>query len=167
MVVCGPRAPVMEVRFLPPRQEYIYMNGTYQRFIIALLVLVAGWLVFQSPTTTVYVGEAMVIVKVADTPSELQQGLSGRASLAENEGMHFVFQEPGNYSFWMKDMNFAIDIIWISADQMVVGITENVQPDSFPETFTPLEEIQYALEVQAGWAERNSVQAGDDVYLGL
>src|SRR4051812_1798797 len=61
-----------------------------------------------------------VVVDLATTPTTREQGLSGRAALPENHGMLFVFDTPGVYPFWMKDMNFPIDMIWISNDMKVV-----------------------------------------------
>ena len=139
----------------------VYMNTIYQRFIIALLILVGGWLVFQFPASTIRIGDAKLQVKIVDTDVLREKGLSLRASLEKNKGMLFVFEKPGTYGFWMKDMNFAIDIIWIGQDKKVIEITNNVMPDTFPKTFYAKEPIQYVLEVNAGWAERNAVEPGD------
>ena len=139
------------------------MNAIYQRFAIALLILVGGWLVFQLPTPTIQIGDTRVKVEVADTDIKREKGLSGRESLAENEGMLFVFKEPGTYGFWMKDMNFAIDILWIDKDKRVVEIMQNVAPDTFPETFYPKEPIQYVLETNAGWTNKHDIIPGDIV----
>ena len=49
-------------------------------------------------------------VELAITPEARAQGLSGRPSLSENEGVLFVFDKPDKYSFWMKNMNFPLDI---------------------------------------------------------
>src|ERR1035437_4937756 len=76
-------------------------------------------------------------VDLALTGVEQEQGLSGRTSLKNDEGMLFVFNTSGKYSFWMKDMNFAIDMIWISEDLRIVYIKKDARPESFPETFGP------------------------------
>lgn len=137
------------------------MNAIYQRFAIALLILVGGWLVFQFPAQTIQIGDTTVKVEIADTEAKREKGLSQRESLAKNEGMLFVFEEPRQYGFWMKDMSFAIDIIWIDNNKRVVEITSYVAPDTFPKTFYPKEAIQYVLETQAGFAEQNNIQPGD------
>ncbi|MEI7709146.1 MAG: DUF192 domain-containing protein [bacterium] len=102
-------------------------------------------------------------VDLALTPAEQEQGLSGRKGLKENEGMLFVFQKVGNYPFWMKDMNFAIDMIWISEDMKVVYIKKDATPASYPTTFGPNQDAKYVLEVVAGFADKNNLKVGDRV----
>lgn len=108
---------------------------------------------------------------LADTPAERERGLSGRKSLGKNESMLFVFEkEDVRPSFWMKDMQFAIDIIWID-DGKVVQITENAQPagpgtpDGQIPLFLPKESVDFALEVKAGEAEARGISVGDGVEL--
>jgi len=137
------------------------MNAIYQRFIIALLILVGGWLVLQFPSPVVQIGNATLQVEIADTKELRTKGLSGKTQLQENEGMLFVFKKPGDYGFWMKDMNFAIDIIWIGQDKKVVGIMSNISPTTFPEGLYSKEPIQYVVETNAGWAEQNGIMVGD------
>ena len=62
----------------------------------------------------VRIGETRIIAHVSDTLETRGLGLSGRISLEEGRGMLFVFDTPGRYGFWMKDMNLSIDIIYIS-----------------------------------------------------
>jgi len=87
--------------------------------------------------------------------------LSNREKLAENQGMLFVFDHTDYHSFWMKDMRFAIDIIWIDENKKVVDITHNAEPESYPKIFKPSLPAQYVLEVNAGWAEEHRVKVGD------
>ena len=102
-------------------------------------------------------------VELASTPLEQAQGLSGRESLKENEGMLFVFDQPGKYSFWMKDMNFAIDMIWLTEDGEVVYIKKDARPESYPETYGPDKDAKYVLEVASGFSEKNNLKEGDRV----
>jgi len=104
-------------------------------------------------------------VTIAETPEERGRGLSGRAGLAEDEGMLFVFSEDGRYSFWMKDMLFSIDIIWIAKDGTIVDIARNISPDTYPTSFAPKAPARYVLELKAGWLDENGVAIGDVVGL--
>src|SRR3989344_573955 len=61
-------------------------------------------------------------VNLATTDAAREQGLSGRENLKEEEGMLFVFDYPDKYSFWMKDMNFPIDMIWIIENKKIIYI---------------------------------------------
>lgn len=102
-------------------------------------------------------------VNLAATDKAREQGLSGRNDLKENEGMLFIFDHEGLYSFWMKDMNFPIDIIWINKDLKVVYIKKNALPESYPETYSPSENAKYVLEVVSDFSEKNDLKAGDSV----
>ncbi|MEA1929557.1 MAG: DUF192 domain-containing protein [Patescibacteria group bacterium] len=104
-------------------------------------------------------------VKLAKTSQEQARGLSGRESLGEFEGMLFSFERPAEPSFWMKDMNFPIDILWLDSQLRIIEIEHNVQPDSFPQTFSPPQPIRYVLEVNAGLAENFNLQTGDGISL--
>ncbi|MFA5934175.1 MAG: DUF192 domain-containing protein [Candidatus Paceibacterota bacterium] len=101
--------------------------------------------------------------EVVDTDTERERGLSGHKLLKEDEGMLFVFEKPGIYPFWMKEMLFPIDIMWISSDYKIVYIKKDAQPSSYPETFNPEKSAMYVLEVSSGFSDRHQVKVGDIV----
>lgn len=103
--------------------------------------------------------------ELALTPDAQNRGLSGRIGLAEDESMLFIFDHPDRYSFWMKDMNFPIDIIWIDKDFKIVFIKKNVMPETYPEGFKPTKDALYVLEVVSGFSEKNNLSGGDSVLL--
>ena len=115
----------------------------------------------------VTVGKTHITVEIADTPELRNLGLSGRPSLSDGSGLLFVYDEPGPRAFWMKDMRFAIDIIWIGGDLTVTGVTRNALPSSYPETFSPGGDALHVLEVNAGFSDRHGIGAGDSVVLHL
>lgn len=117
----------------------------------------------EKATPRVTIGDAMVLIEVVDTPASMSRGLSERESLDENAGMLFVYEEAGLYHFWMLNMNFSIDIIWVGKDNTILDITHDLSPDTYPETFTSLGPAQYVLEVNAGWVQRNNVAIGMEV----
>jgi uncharacterized membrane protein (UPF0127 family) len=102
-------------------------------------------------------------VDLALTPAEHEQGLSGRQNLKENAGMLFIFSRSGKYPFWMKDMNFPIDMIWLSEDLRIVYIKKNAAPESYPESFGPDTNAKYVLEVVSGFSDKNNLKTGDSV----
>lgn len=114
-------------------------------------------LVYEYPLS---IGTESLVVAHARTPEELKQGLSGTEELEENTGMLFFLLEEEIPAFWMKDMNYPIDIIWIGSDKLVRGVSENVRPESFPQTFSPQEPVSYVLEVPAGFVEEHSIYIG-------
>lgn len=107
----------------------------------------------------------IISILVADTDQQREQGLSGHAPLSDREGMLFFFDTPGRPAFWMKDMLFSLDIIWISSDWRVVDISPNLSPDTYPASFAPKADIKYVLEVPAGFAQRHGIAIGQRVTL--
>ncbi len=108
----------------------------------------------------VTLGDASVIADVADTEALRRQGLSGKQSLDEKRGMLFTFEESAPHAFWMKDMLFSIDIIWLDIDKHVIYIVSDATPESYPTSFRPNTNSRYVLEVPAGWAVRHGVTLG-------
>ena len=120
-------------------------------------------IVYPRGEATIYLDNVPIKVTVVDTPETRSKGLSGRESLRRGEGMFFIFPEDGKYSFWMKDMQFPIDILWISAEGVVVGADINVDPTSYPKTFSPPVPIRFVLEVPAGFVASQRVTTSSKV----
>lgn len=111
------------------------------------------------------VGDKLIEVKVVKDPVGRIKGLSGRESLEENQGMFFIFDTVDFHDIWMKDMKFAIDIIWFNEFGSVVDIKENISPDTYPDTFIPQKPSKYILEVNAGFVKRYNLKIGDSIDL--
>ncbi len=92
-----------------------------------------------------------------------QKGLSGRPFIKSNQAMLFVFQKSDVYCFWMKDMRFPIDIIWVDSSKTIVGTTEQVLPSSYPKTFCSPNPVQYVFEISAGQVSAASVRPGQRI----
>ena len=107
----------------------------------------------------------MVFIEVADSEAERIQGLSGRKNLGGDEGLLFVFERDDFHGIWMKDMNFAIDIIWLDGELEVVDIKKNALPESFPQIFRPASSARYVLETLAGFSDNRLVKIGDKLGL--
>ncbi len=99
-----------------------------------------------------------ISLEIADTPALQEQGLSDRATLAQDHGMLFVFPTSGYEHFWMKDMHFPLDIIYLDSNDRVVTIFADVAPDTYPKTIAPAAPAKYVLEVNAGFAKQNSMR---------
>jgi len=115
------------------------------------------------PTITVtYPTGARVQVELADTPQKRSRGLMFREQLASNAGMLFVFEDAGEWSFWMKNTKVALDILWLGADKRIVYVEENVpicRQDPCPE-YKPSKDALYALELPAGSVKRAKLTKG-------
>jgi uncharacterized membrane protein (UPF0127 family) len=109
------------------------------------------------------VGGASIFVSLADTPVERTQGLSEVKKLEEGTGLLFIFDEVDHHGIWMKDMLFAIDIIWLDETKQVVYIEENVKPETYPTVFEPRSPAKYVLEVPAGFVKKEGIKIRDQV----
>lgn len=110
-------------------------------------------------------GNRCVQLSVASTSAQKRRGLSGRKRLAEGEGMVFTYDKLGEYGFWMKDMNFPIDIIWLDEDNKVVTVKDRISPDSFPKTFRPTKPAKNVIEVASGTVGKLKIKSGDRLNL--
>lgn len=134
---------------------------------VLLVLMVFSWVKsLNNERIIIKVGETAVRVDVADTDSERRQGLSGREELEDGNGLLFVFDRAGVYGFWMKDMNFAIDVIWIGEDKKVVGIEKGVEPSTYPTIFYPPSEVLYVLEVPATFSDATNINVGQSLLIG-
>ena len=99
------------------------LNKIIIGFIVILLVF-SGFIVYQvnknpTPASKVMINNHTFSVEIATTSAQQQQGLSGRNSLPQNQGMLFIFKTAGRYAFWMKGMKFPLDIIFINNNKIV------------------------------------------------
>ena len=105
-------------------------------------------------------------LELAETSSQWEKGLSGRSDLGDEDGMLFLFPQYHVPIFWMKDMLFPIDIIWIAGGK-VVDITPSAKVetgDKLP-TYSPKISVNMVLETRAGWAADNNLTIGDRLVI--
>ncbi len=114
------------------------------------------------------IGSSQFLVDIADTPKKRILGLSGRGALLEGQGMLFVFSESTIQGFWMKDMKFSIDIVWISGGK-IVGFAERAMPDDRleREVYYSPGSVDMVLEIGAGEVARLGIRVGDVVTLNF
>jgi uncharacterized membrane protein (UPF0127 family) len=134
---------------------------------ILLLILILAAILFYAEQassacgaykrTEINFASTTVTVDIADTDCKQALGLSGRARLEENTGMLFSFASEGIHTFWMKDMRFPIDIIWLDPSGKITGVEQNVKPETYPETFGGDYLSQYVLELPAGFMSKHSM----------
>jgi len=138
--------------------------------VAAFIIGIAGILSIPSdakleavefPIGVIKVDDVVLQVQIADTSPLRVRGLMFQDQLPYDEGMLFVFQEPGIYSLWMLNMQFPLDMIWFDSEGNVVHIEENVSPcKSALETVTctrinsDSNEALYILEVSSGFVEK-------------
>ncbi len=154
---------------------------TIQMIMLMLLLFGAMYFVFNKsaleqfefgpvPQARLKISNVLLNVEIADSKSKRAKGLSGREALATDSGMLFSFEEVGKHRFWMKGMKIPLDIVWIK-DKTVIELLQNVPPPSEGQLeseltiYTPKEEIDSVLELNAGFIRENNVKLGDSIEL--
>lgn len=142
--------------------------------LITVFVIVCGFAILvawlrdpSSLATGKTVDLTALHLEIVDTYEARLHGLSDRESLDAQAGMLFLFEGPSIYPFWMKDMHFPLDIIWINGDR-VVEITTLPPPDRdhpIPATHVPTRRADKVLEINAGKAKELGLQNGVRVIL--
>ena len=130
------------------RKRLLYAIGVS----LALLAVLAPKAFFQPATATLQLGDKQYSLDIVSTDETRAKGLGGRAELASSAGMLFVFEHEQQECFWMKDMHFPIDIVWLNDKKQVVHVERNVSPDTYPNQFCPIEPATYVIELGAGQA---------------
>lgn len=136
--------------------------------LLILLVSIPGCLGDEKATATI--GQDKVIrLEIAKTPEERAKGLMFRESLGENEGMLFVFEAEGYHAFWMKNVNFPLDILWLDRDLRVIHISPDTPPCTTEPcaTYTSLQPAKYVLEVNANFTTRHGIKPGSQLFLDV
>ena len=118
------------------------------------------------PSTRIHAknGVVDVAVEIVSTPEAVTRGLMYRTELPDDHGMLFVFRDEKDQRFWMKNTLIPLDMIFIGADQVIVGIHPNAVPLSTA-TVGVGRPSRWVLEVPGGWSARRGVASGDRVEL--
>ena len=118
-------------------------------------------IVYSHAIVTTSTGEE-IPVEVADTLKKRSLGLGKRTSLKKGWGMLFVFEKRKPHRFWMKDMQFPLDIIWLD-NHRIVHIIHNAKPANSrydPEVMTSQVPVNFVLEIAAGRAAKLRLKTG-------
>jgi len=105
-------------------------------------------------TVTISSEGTSIQAEVVTSGEDKARGLSGRNCLNPDTGMLFLYELSGDYCFWMKDMNFSIDMIWMDDEKRIVTIKDSVSPETYPQSFCPEKPSQYILEVAPGFTAK-------------
>lgn len=130
-------------------------------FIIASLLI--GLL---SPKPTATISTHIFTIDIAKTPTQQEVGLAKYQNLPSGNGMYFPFAHSDYYAFWMKDMHFPIDIIFINNGK-IVTIFSNVKPEKNYQDFIykPTAPSNAVLEINAGLSQKYGFKNGDPVII--
>lgn len=132
--------------------------------VLIAILLIGTYLYYRAKPLhpTVMINGTTFVVDLAITSNEWTKGLSGRTNLLPNHGMLFIRDHKEQYSFWMKDMNFPLDFIWLDGN-VIVDVTKNVPPLSNGQIpiIKPVKPVDKILEINAGEIDKAGIKIGD------
>jgi uncharacterized membrane protein (UPF0127 family) len=129
--------------------------------VVLVLFLFGIWLNNYKPSDNLLLGSHKYSLIIAKTPASQEKGLGDRNSLPQNQGMLFAYQGQALYCFWMKDMRFSLDMIWVNSDKKVVYIKQDVSPNSYPKAFCSPNLAEYVIELNAGQVQAAGIYTGE------
>lgn len=133
-------------------------------FIFSLIVVILFCNSIYAQENKLCLKDLCINIEICDTSEKRIRGLMFREKLKDDQGMLFIFDQKTFPNIWMKNMRFALDIIWIDADKKIVDISQNALPcQGDCKVFIPREKSKYALEVNSGLVDRNKIIIGDRV----
>jgi uncharacterized membrane protein (UPF0127 family) len=137
-------------------------------FILLILILFFSILFYfkfkkiHYENTKIIINNKEFFVEIADNNLKRKKGLGDRKFICENCGMLFIFPEKSQYSFWMKNMNFDLDILWLE-DEKVVFIEKNVSYKNQKITYKSEIISNSVLELKAGNVDKFEIKIGDEL----
>ena len=112
----------------------------------------------QLPTTRLSTGMHVLQVMVARTPEQLSTGLMFRKTMGTNDGMLFVFDEPSQQCFWMKNTLLPLSIAFID-DTGIVANIDDMKPQTL-DSHCSTKPVRFVLEMNVGWFDKRGIKAG-------
>ncbi len=151
------------------KRPFYFISGILILFLISIIVYLQYQKIAERNLITIFTEIRPIKIKAefAKTPEEWQKGLMDRVSLSENSGMLFIFPDEKSRGFWMKSTFIPLDIIFISSQGRVSEITTlfPCQGAEICESYDSKSPAQYALEINAGQAEKWNITTGDIIEL--
>lgn len=136
-------------------------------FTLAGFIILGSIFVYSNLNNKIYskanrlhLSNKEISLMIVSNNQERIKGLSGTESLDKDKAMLFVFDNPGSYGIWMKDMKYPLDIFWLDDHREIVSIENNIKPDTYPKVFYPKSPSVYVIEANAGFAKENNLEIG-------
>jgi uncharacterized membrane protein (UPF0127 family) len=162
--------PMFEIVLDKSGQPNIFYKILIALLLICFFVYVFKFLDRKPNSTEIKISSASttIVATIANTENKRSLGLSYTEKLDENAGMLFIFDDVNQKNFWMRDMNYDLDIIWLDVNKQVNGFFENVPAASYNSKHPELSKIyhspdntKYVLEVNAGTISKDKIKVGD------
>ena len=115
----------------------------------------------ESVPLLIKVGDTPLKVEIVSDEENIKKGLMFRNELGSDSGMLFVFPEPAQKSFWMKNTNIPLSIAYVNEDNKILNI-EDMTPHDTNGTSSQ-GKAKCAIETNKGWFKSNGIKPGDHV----
>lgn len=134
---------------------------------IVRVPVIEWWLAQPDETRQMQLGNTTYQLEIADSFFEQRRGLMAREQLSSDHGMYFQFADSKERSFWMKDTQIPLDLIWVNQG-VVTGFTRNVQPepgviDTQLRLYGSPGPADAVIELNAGQVTQNALKIGDTI----
>ena len=154
--------------------------------VIATMVIAFVMIIIVLPTTSsttqptqtqmkyevrkITINDVPLTVEIADDDEKTARGLMFRDRLADDRGMLFIFEKEHKYQFWMMNMKFNLDMIWLDANGKVVYIVEDAEPcideaHTSLCTYSPDAPAKYVLEVNSGFVKEHGINKDSIMHI--
>ena len=134
----------------------------YIIFVIVSIVLIA-LVVLETNRLGIASGKPFFLYR-AKTEAKKMQGLSKQGQICQSCGLLFAYEQSQDIKIWMKGMRSPLDIIWLDENKKIIHIEQNVQPDSYPKTFSSARPAKYVLDFNAGFLSSRNMKEGQSVW---
>ena len=133
------------------------------RLLAAALILSACTVFADTAlrTAQIRVGKHPMKVEIVDTEPQREKGLMFREKLGRNDGMLFIFDEPGYHSMWMKNTLIPLSVAFVDRDGVILNV-EDMEPRTL-DAHAAAGPASFALEANKGWFDEKKIKPGDKV----
>ncbi len=137
---------------------------TFKSLWIALAFSASGALFAQDAPqldlqrTMLTAGMYQITAQVALTSPQRQVGLMHRKEMPQQEGMIFVFEEPSQQCFWMKNTLLPLTAAFVTDDGTIVNLAD-MKPQT-TDSHCSVKPVRYVLEMNQGWFAKKGIKAG-------
>lgn len=115
----------------------------------------------QLPVLRIQVAGHALKVEVVTTPEQMYRGLMFREKLGKNDGMLFVYADPGYHSMWMKNTLIPLSVAFVDGEGRILNIAD-MEPQTL-DSHAAAGPAHYAIETNRGWFAARKIKAGDKV----
>ncbi len=141
--------------------EDVKTESVLRLLAVLLIFTVLLFTILSKSQVILRINNSRYYLNIASSNEQLARGLSGVENMPKNEGMLFVLPNSSKACFWMKQMDFNLDIIWLNEQKQVVHLEKNLSPKSYPKTYCSNQNSKYVIEMNSGFIGSKNIYLGE------